>query len=63
MPKLTLKKASLNLYEEDIETIKKHYPDAGYQQIIRTLTHNLAEQLREKEPTNGRGRTGKPPSD
>ena len=47
-----LQQVALNLYKGDRETIKKHYPDAGYQTIIRELVHNLAEQLREKEKPN-----------
>lgn len=59
-----LEKVSLNLYKGDRETIEKHYPDAGYQSIIRHLAHQLARQLRneEKEQSDERGR-GKSPSD
>lgn len=43
----TLTKYSVRLYEEDMEIIKSHYPDFGYNQILRHMTTKLADRIRQ----------------
>lgn len=43
----TLIKVSVRLYEEDMEVIKSHYPDFGYNQILRHLVAKMADRIRQ----------------
>ena len=43
-------KTTLNLYAEDVETLKRHYPRrGGFSAATRMAVHNLAKRLRAME--------------
>lgn len=43
-----LVKKTLNLYEEDIEILKKFFPATGWQVGVRNIVHRACRQLEER---------------
>lgn len=43
-----LVKCSVRLYEDDLEIIREHYQEFGYNRILRHITSRLAENIRNK---------------
>ena len=42
----TLRKYTIRAYEEDMDIVISHYPDFGYNRIVRHMIGKLADRIR-----------------
>lgn len=47
-PNLPMRKQTIRLFEEDLEALRKFYPQSGYNIAIRTLVHRHVVRLQNR---------------
>lgn len=47
MPDKKLVKCSVRVYADDLEIVRDHYPDLGYNRLIRHIISKMADRIRQ----------------